>query len=261
MTLFRRGLASAVLLASVTLAACGSPATPLPTAMVSAAPPAPSATPEPRPTTPPATATATVAPSPSPQPAAPSYQPPPGWQLQANDQLSIALPPGWRAVGLGGADAQSLYDGLTKNDPLLAGIIGSPETLQEAALWAFGPEPGNASGSAFIDNLNIRRSPLGARRLTGLQQVLDVLLPEYEKMGLKVTSTDTALRVNELAAARVTYNLAMSTSGGMPVEIRGRQYLVAGDADLWVLSFSTVPEREGRVAAEFETSANSFRPK
>jgi hypothetical protein len=205
--------------------------------------------------------TATVAILASPAPTAASDHLPAGWQRESNEQLSIALPADWRGLNLGAADAQALYNGLKQNDPQLAGIVGSAEALQGAALWAFGPAPSGPAETAFVDNLSVRRSPLGPLMVTDMQNVLDVLLPEYEKMGLQVTSTDATLRVNDHAAARITYNLTMNTAAGKPFEIRGRQVLVATDTDLWILSFSTTPEREGEMAPQFEMSAQSFEPK
>jgi hypothetical protein len=171
--------------------------------------------------------------------------------------VALSIPPAWQALELNGEDAQTFYDNLKQNDTKLAELIGGPEALQGAAFWAFGPEQPD-----FVDNLNIRRSPLGAERITDLQaQVIDVLLPEYDKMALKVTSTDATLRINDLPAARVTYTLPMNTADGKTVEVRGRQYLVVSESDLWVLSFSTTPEREGQLAPVFEQTAQTFRPK
>ncbi len=93
-----------------------------------------------------------------------------------------------------------------------------------------------------------------------MQEVIDVLLPEYEKMGLTVTSSDAALRVNGWPAARVTYTLSINSQGGQPFEVRGRQIILATETDLWILSFATTPGAEGALAGVFETSAQSFRP-
>jgi hypothetical protein len=252
MTASWRRAAFPLLVLVLVLAACRAAPSPSP-----AATPAPPATPTATPVSPPTVAaTATLAPAPSVSPTPGADALPASWQEEANDQLSIAVPPGWRAIKLRGADAQATFDALKQNDARLAGIIGSPEALQGAAFWALGPEEGG-----FVDNLNIRRSPLGAQRVSDIQQVIDVLLPEYEKMGLKVTSTDATLRVNEHVAARITYTLMMNTADGKGFEVRGRQIIVATDSDLWILSFSTLPEREGEMAAQFERSAQSFRLK
>ena len=223
----------------------------------------PTASPTARPSvTPAAVASVTPAALPSSVPSTPDPdQLPAGWTRETNDQLSVAIPPNWRAIELSGQTAQAALEALKQNDARLAGIVGSPEALQSAAFWAFGPEPEpGGQQEDFVDNINIRRTPLGAQRLTDMQQVIDVLLPEYEKMGLQVTSTDPTLRVNDLPAAQVTYTLSMNAAGEKTFEVRGRQIIVATDTDLWVLSFSTTPEREGSMAAEFETIARSFEP-
>jgi hypothetical protein len=209
------------------------------------------------------TSTVTLAPSPEPTVQTPANDGlAAGWSLKSNDLLTIAIPPGWSAVELSSEDAQSAFEALKQKDDRLAGIIGGPEALQDAAFWAFGPEPGQeAEGAGFVDNLNIRRTPLGAQRVTDLQPVLDVLLPQYERMGLEVTSTDTTRRFAGHSAALVTYVLQMGEPDGETFEVRGRQFLIATDSDLWILSLSTTPEREAEVEAELETMANSFLTK
>lgn len=255
MTASRRRTAFALVILSLGLSGCLRAPSPPPTST----PPPPTAVfavPAPA-------ATAPLAPAPSVTPSvmatAAAGSATAGWQEEANDLLSIDLPPGWRAISLGDADAQTAYESLKQNDARLAGIIGGAAALQDAAFWAFGPEYGE-----FVDNLNIRRSPLGAQRVVRIQDVVDVLLPEYEKMGLKITSSDAALRVNGFPAARITYTLIMDTvdtMDGKGLEIRGRQVIITTDSDLWILSFSTTPEREAEIAAQFERCAQSFRPK
>jgi len=249
--------AMAVFLALV-LAGCRSDRGPTPAATVLPTAPRPTTEAAPLPTATHASPVVTATP-PAPASAAPAGSAtglPAGWQRESNEQLSIAIPPGWTSVNLSGVDAQAAYDEIKRNDPHLAGIIGSPEALQGMAFWAFGPVE-----AEFTDNLNIRRSPLGAQRVTGMQEVIDALLPEYQKLGLQVTSTDPALQVHGYPAARITYSFMMSTAEGQAIEVRGRQVIVATDSDLWILSFSTTPGREGAQAGVFEQSAQSFEPK
>lgn len=247
--------AAMILFLALVLTGCGAGPAPAPTATAApsptAAPPAPAtaalaASPAPA---------ASQAPAAAPAPTAGAADLPEGWQRETNEQVSIAIPPGWVSFSFTGEDAQTAFDELKRNDPRLANMIGSAEALQGTAFWAFGPVDPD-----FTDNLNIRRSPLGSQRVTDVQQVLDALLPEYEKIGLKVTSTDATLRVHGFPAARVTYSFPMSTAEGQSIEVRGRQVIVATDTDLWVLSFSTTPEREGSMAGVFEQSALSFEP-
>ncbi len=53
----------------------------------------------------------------------------------------------------------------------------------------------------------------------------------------------------------------MHSADGKGFEVRGRQIFVAAESDLWILSFSTTPEREAEMAPQFERSAQSFRLK
>lgn len=265
MTPRARDLAIVILGCGLLLGACNAAPAPGPTATV-----------HPTATTAPTAAVATAA-VPSPTASTTPFEPvasatpaattpsgdelPPGWERHGNDELSIAIPPGWRVIDVDLADAQGAYDTLARDYPGLGDILGGPEALAGAAFWAFGPVVTGKGQASFVDNMNVRRSPLGAQRIASIQEVIDVLLPEYEKLGLVVTSTDPALRIDGFPAGRITYTLATNTDAQSMGEIRGRQYLVATDADLWVLSYTTVPKREGALAAGFETSAQSFEPK
>lgn len=178
------------------------------------------------------------------------------WIHYENEHVQLSLPRGWQVIELTSDDAQAAFESMKRDNPQMAGIIASPDALQDAALWAFGP-----GDREFTENLNIRRSPLGAERITDMQeQVLDLVAPQLEKAGFGVLSSEANLRINGLPAAHVIYTLPTITADASPIEIRGHQYLVLSDSDLWILSYSTMPERDARMAPVFEQSARSFRP-
>lgn len=182
---------------------------------------------------------------------------PDGWTSHENHQVRLSLPPDWQVIEMTSVDAQAALENLKQDNLQMAGIIGSPDALLSAALWAFGPP-----SEEYTDNLNVRRSPLGVEGITDMQgQVLDLLLPQLEMAGFDVSSTDASLRINGLPAARITYTLPMSSTSKQSFDIRGRQYLVLTDTDLWILSYSTTQAREARLAPVFEQSARSFRPR
>ena len=218
----------------------------LPSTRPSPATPAPSPTFTQRPTTAPALPSVTSAPSPLAD----------DWIDYENESVRLALPPNWKTIELTSGEAQAALEDLKQDNPQMADIISSPGVLQSAVLWAFGP-----ANSEFADNLNIRGAPLGAERITDMQgQVLDLLLPQLDRAGFAVLSSDAGLRINGLPAARITYTLSTTTAGKSTSAILGHQYLVLSDSHLWILSYSTTPERDGRMAPIFEHSARSFRP-
>jgi hypothetical protein len=181
---------------------------------------------------------------------------PDDWINYENQNVQLSLPRGWQMIELTSDDAQAALESMKQDNPHMAGIIASPDALQDAALWAFGP-----ADREFTDNLNIRRSQLGAERITDMQgQVLDLLVPQLNEAGFGVLSSDANLRINGLPAAHIIYTLPTTAGGQPPVEIRGHQYLVLSDSYLWILSYSTTPERDARMAPMFEQSARSFRP-
>lgn len=181
---------------------------------------------------------------------------PDGWIDYENQSIRLALPPDWQVVEPTSGSADAVLESLKQNHPQMADIIGSAAELEDVALWAFG-----LTSNKFTDNLNIRRSPLGAERITDMQeQVLDLLLPQLDKAGFAVISSNGSLRINGLPAARITYTAPTTTALKPQPAIRGHQYLVLSDSDLWILSYSTTPDREARIASIFEQSARSFRP-
>ena len=178
------------------------------------------------------------------------------WIEHDNQSIRIALPRDWQLADLPSKDVQEAFVDLKKNHPQMADIIGSPDAMLSATLWAFGQAEND-----FADNLNIRRSPLGAERITDVQRdVLDLLLKQLGEVGFTELTSDASLRINGLPAARIFYTLPTTTSEEAAPAIRGHQYLVLSDSDLWILSYSTLPEREARMAPIFEESARSFRP-
>jgi len=216
-----------------------------------------------------ATLPSRTAPAPSPTftrsqtltPAAPAATAAPGglpkdWIEYTDQSIRIALPRDWLVVHPTSCDAQAALAELKQTHPQMAGIIGSPDAMLSTTLWAFGP-----ASNDFADNLNIRQSPLGAERLTDVQEdVLDRLLAQLGEAGFTELSSDANLRINGQPAARVRYTLPPTTSENATSAIRGHQYLVLSDSDLWILTYSTIPEREARMASIFEESARSFRP-
>lgn len=209
------------------------------------APAAPSPTFTARPTLKPAAQTAT--PTPESVPA--------DWLEHEDGSIRIALPRDWQVVDLASDDVQAAFADLKQNHPQMADIIGSPDAMLSAHLWAFGP-----TGNGFANNLNIRRSPLGAERITDVQgHVLDLLLRQLGEAGFTEVSSEASLRISGLPAARIRYTLPTANGVEATPTIRGHQYLVLSDSDLWILSYSTILEREALVTTIFEESARSFR--
>ncbi len=177
------------------------------------------------------------------------------WIEHEDRSIRIALPRDWQVVDLTSDDVQAAFADLKQSHPQMADIIGSPDEMLNAHLWAFG-----RAGNDFADNLNIRRSPLGAEKITDVpEDVLDLLLRQLGEAGFADLSSDSSLQINGLPAARVFYTLPIAAGDEATRARRGHQYMVVSDSDLWILSYSTTPEREVEMAPIFEQSARSFR--
>ncbi|MCU0507293.1 MAG: hypothetical protein MUC34_02655 [Anaerolineae bacterium] len=240
----------ALLLAVLLLAACA----PLP-----AGTPAPTASPAPTMTMPPPP-TAAPPPSPAPAPTATleptaTADPFEGWKTITTDTFSISVPADWEVIDLTEEEIGALIEQLELKNKVLAAVLERTPNLTDFELIALAPPV-----DGFADNLNIKRAPLGAEPVDDLEAWLrDALLPQYGLMGLKPWGERSDLVTDGgLPMARVM--IRPPTSAGGP-ELRGRQYFVLTDTDMWALSYSTLEDRGDRPPTEFEKSARSFAPR
>ena len=200
----------------------------------------------PRSTPVPPTATpATIAATPTPE----------GWVQHSGADLTIWLPKDWEVLDPGQGDLQTIFDDFRKSNPGLARIIGSADALQGVALWAF--KTGNPD-AVFVDNMNIRRTPLGAQKIEKMQDVVGPVLDQYRQLGFEIGKSEADLRIGGHPAAHITYSFQLAGSDGKPTRLNGSQYLVATPTDLWFLTFSAAPGNETILAPIFEQSAQSF---
>jgi hypothetical protein len=200
-------------------------------------------------------------PTPITVPAAPT---PDGWTEHQSGDVTISLPADWEVLAFSQGDLQAVFADFQKTNPELAKIIGSAEALQGVALWAFKTAGANAAGgtdSAFADNLNIRRSPLGGQKITDMADVTPAILDQYRKLGFELGATETDLQIGGYPAAHIAFSYPVTLPDGTNAKLNGNQYLVATPTDLWILSYSAGPGNEDALKPVFERSAASFRAK
>ncbi len=214
--------------------------------------------PRPAPPTPtPPTATP-VPPTATPLPATPTPAGAPSmaWVEQQTDALTIRLPADWTVIDFSAGDAQAIFDELKTSNPDLAAIIGSPEAFQGTVFWAF-----HDTGAGFADTLNIRRTPLEGARVEDMQAVIDAVVAQYQQVGFQVSASNARLSIGGQPAGHIAFSFQLNAASDQPTSIQGRQYVVATDTDLWILSYSTSPDAITALAPVFEQSALSFRVK
>ncbi len=237
----------ALLLLVLVLAACPSPSTPVPpptaTATVTATAIAPVATPA-------ATPTATAVPSePSPIPL------PAGWVEHRAADFALWLPEAWTVLDPRADDLAARFAEFQAQNPLLAGIIGSAEALQDVALWAFGPV---APDSVFVDNLNIRRTSFGSQPAPDMAALVEPVVEQYRQLDFADITMQADLRIDGRAAAYITYGFPYTGRDGTPGRVAGHQYFVATETDLWILTYAAGPDAGAAATELFSQSAQSF---
>jgi hypothetical protein len=243
MTHFR--LIPALLLLMLVLAACPSPSTPVPSPS-----PAATVTVTAPPITPAVTPTATAAPR-QPTP----ITPPAGWAEHRAADFALWLPEAWTVLDPGADDLVARFAEFQAQNPLLAGIIGSAEALQDVALWAFGPV---VPDSVFVDNLNVRRTSLGGQPAPDMAVLVEPIVGQYRELGFADLATQTDLQVGGRAAAYIAYSFPYAGRDGAPGRVAGHQYYVATDTDLWILTYAAGPDADAGAAELFSQSARSF---
>jgi len=189
---------------------------------------------------------------------------PAGWLKRETANLVIWLPANWEALEVTQTDAETLFGDFQKRNPDHAKVIGNAQALQGVSLWAFNTrsaEPGPWTGQGgLVDNLNIRRTPLGGQTPT-VQSVLDAIVSQYRQLGFTVHQSAADLRIGGRPAGRIEYNFPVTAANGQQISAEGVQYLAISDTALWVLSFTAGPGQKAILASVFEASALSFQEK
>lgn len=197
--------------------------------------------------------TETPPPAPTSVPVTPTPQ---GWVQHEGVGLTISLPEEWQVVEFGAGDLEAVFAEFRKTNPDLAGIIGSAEALQGVALWAFRADDPQA---IFVDNLNIRRTPLGAQSIDSMEGVVAPVVAQYRQLGFQVAESRADLVIGGLPTAHIAYSFPVAGSDGKPIIVGGHQYLIAAPTDLWILSYAASPGNETALLPVIESSARSFR--
>lgn len=235
-------LLAALAVCPLGLWACGSPATPAPTARPAATAPLATTIPEP--------AKATRRP--------PKPEPEPTWTVHRTEAFSIRLPGNWQT---GKPDAESgaaRLSAFQQDNPELAGFLGAAGSRGHPVFSAQG-EP-DAAGR-FVDNLNIRRTASDGQGGEELPEIAATIAAQYRQLGFDVLETATATEVGEQPAAHITYAFEAAGSDGKTVSLSGLQWLMGAPDDLWILTYTTESDRFAELRPVFEESARSFRIK
>ena len=123
--------------------------------------------------------------------------------------LSIRLPNDWQVLDAQPGRPADAVRRFQKKNPDLAKIIGSADALQGVALWAF---KRRGSGAAFVDNLNIRRSPLEGQKIDEMCRRCSTAVSGavQARLGFEVKTTEADLNIGGQPAARIVYSFPWS---------------------------------------------------
>lgn len=198
-----------------------------------------------------------VPPTPTPAPSAtPAPSLPAGWTSHETDLFSLALPSSWEALDLSDEDITAVFGEMESSNPELAQLVGSAENLQGAALWAFNMDSRTAG---FTDNVNVRSFDLGGETVDDLGPMLDPLAEQYAQMGFDVQERVDDLQVGGRPAARITYDYTVNTADLGAVKALGRQYIVVGNSNVWILSYTVGDAAGDEGMAIIDQSAQTFQ--
>jgi len=198
--------------------------------------------------------TLTGTPTPQPQPVvAPTLPPAVGWQRHQTEEFVIWLPGTWVSSPLEREALEFMMGMWEATNPRVAEYL---DFFIEAGLheqidfWAMDTE-----ATKFVSNVVIVSVPVPVSPASYVTSTST----ELERMAATIVSTDDALEIDGLPAARIEYRMPMDLPGSGDMVARGVQYAVFVDSSTYVLTFTTSEEQTNDVAPIFEMSANSLR--
>lgn len=166
------------------------------------------------------------------------------------DGATVVLPPGWAEVPLDAGQVQGFLDDAAASNPEIADSLQSTlsgVTDLGVSMFAISSD---LSTDAFVTNSNLILTPNQGSSLsdTGAAQV------DYLQSLGATDVTSTEIDVNGSPALKAEYTLEANVPAG-PVTVYGIQYVVIGDANVGLLTISSLSQD---AAADADAMAQSL---
>lgn len=158
---------------------------------------------------------------------------PPGWSPYSRSTFQIALPESWEQVKLGEQELRTAIAGAQENNPPLAEQLRA--LLESGQYKAFSFYAIDKQSTPILRNVSITRVSLeGTNDLQAYVRSYAGALPDVIR-GARVVEVQAPLRVNNLDAASIVYDVSLVDNAGTLATLRGVQFLYrldSGDAYL-----------------------------
>lgn len=164
--------------------------------------------------------------------------------------FSVAVPPDWQTVSVDDAFTEGQLEAMKEADPELAPYLDALEGSDSfVKLLALDPD----IERGFATNLNVIVEPVKIDITR--EQYFEATMSQLRQLfGADFEEDRVDLPAGE--ALHLTYEQFEDPSGGTVATV---QYILFEDGNGYVLTYSTLPDRVASSAAEFESSARSFR--
>ena len=182
-----------------------------------------------------------------------------GWPLYEvpAEGFALALPPTWRQFDMNPATFEAKFQEALKQNPQLEAMLGNLRQQIAAGIKFFGiDEPSMKTG--FATNVNVLRLPVPPG--TTLDTAVADTLMQMESLAT-VTKPIAHERV-KLAAGeceRLRCKMTMQMPTGQAVAIASTQFILVKGNDVYVLTLTTLSDRDARYTPTFEKIGQGFR--
>jgi len=171
--------------------------------------------------------------------------------------FALSLPPDWRQFDMSSGDVDSMVGKIQAKNPELKPMLAGLRQQIVSGVKFFGFDQRDA-GTGFGTNINVMHLPLppghdfesiseeNMRQLNSLSTIVKPIARER-------------LEVGGQERERVRYRMSMRGPDGRNNLLAFTQDLAVNDTSYFVLTMTTLPDREARYASTFEQIGRSFR--
>ena len=171
--------------------------------------------------------------------------------------FALSLPPDWRQFDMNAESFDSMMNEVLAKNPEFQSMLSGLRQQIAAGVKFFGFDPSEAR-SGFATNVNVLRMPMptgvnrdaivseSVRQLEGLPNVVKPI--HRGQVSVSGASYDT-----------LRYRMRMRGPTGRNDVLAMTQYLAVGDDSYYVLTLTTLADREAKHTSTFEQVGRSFR--
>jgi hypothetical protein len=182
-----------------------------------------------------------------------------GWPYYEikREGFALSLPPDWRQFDMSSENVESMLGEMLAKNPELSTMLTGLRQQIASGVKFYGFDPADAR-TGFGTNVNVLHMPLPPGH------DLDTLVAESIQQ-IKSLSTivkpvaSERIVVRGQERERIRYRMSMRGPNGRNNLLAFTQYVAIDDSSYYVLTLTTMPDREAKYASTFDQIGRSFR--